>query len=466
MSNVQDAPGTSTVITNRLGVALGAMLPVLQVLGVSAGVYFLAEAAAPHDASAQTASTRPPPRTGAKITTETTTPGTAIHQESDDASRVHDSYQPKGIELGEFLLLPKVDIDELYNTNFFASETDKKSEFVTAIRPEVKLRSRFREHALNVAVQAEQYLNRTYTGDNRLDLQAEADGRYDFSADTQGTGYVRLFSQHEDRGSPDDTRGRKPALTRGAINRYGVKHQFGRFTVGGDVGLNRRVFDSVETSAGTVISSRDRDRWESEAKVRGGYEFIPGYAAITEVTVNSRRYDDRLDRRGFERNSHGYRLETGVGIDVSQLIRGDFLVGYLQQDYRDPRLKDPQGLSFRATFNWTPSTLTVVVPSLERTVNETTTTGASAMVRNGLSLLVRHELERNIVLTGYAGAFYDQYTGVGQSSWTYEGRARTTYAFTPELYVAGELAYRQKDSEIAGQSYDQAVLLLRLGLQM
>ncbi|WP_448188433.1 outer membrane beta-barrel protein [Azospirillum sp. sgz301742] len=464
MSNVQDAPGTSTVvITNRLGAALGA---VLQVLSVGAGMYFVAEAAAPHDALAQTASPRPVPRTGAKITTETTTPGAAAPEQTDDSTRVHDSYQPKGIELGEFLLLPKIDVDEMYNTNFYATENDKKSEFITAIRPELKLRSRFREHALNVVVQAEQYLHRKYTHDNRLDLQAEADGRYDFSTETQANGYVRLFSQHEDRGSPDDTRGLEPAQTRGAINRFGVKHQFGRFTVGGDVGLNRRVFNSVETSAGTTISNQDRDRWESEARVRGGYEFIPGYAAITEASINSRRYDDRFDRRGFERSSHGYRIETGVGVDVSQLIRGDFLVGYLQQDYRDPRLSDPQGLSFRATFNWTPSTLTVVVPSLERTVNETTTTGASAMVRNGFSLLVRHELERNIVLTGYAGVFYDQYSGLEQSSWTYEGRARATYAFTPELYVASELAYRQKDSQIVGQSFDQAVIMLRLGLQM
>jgi len=401
---------------------------------------------------------------GANVTSETN-PGDT-QTDRDDSERVHDSYQAKGYDLGQFLLLPKIELDETYNSNLFATKEDPKSDFVTTIRPEVKLRSRFEEHALNVSLLAEQYLHRRYTDDNRTDVQFEVDGRYDFSSEAQANYFGQAFVRHEDRGSPDDAGGTEPTQVTGLVNRASVKQQLGRYTMTGEVGADRRVFDDVSTSLGTVIPNSDRDRWELLARLRGSYEMFPGYAAVAEVSGNSRRYDEDRDRNGFDRDSSGYRVEGGVGVDVSRLIRGDFLVGYFKQDYRDNRFADPDGLSVRATFNWTPTPLTIIVPSIERTVFETTVAQASAMVRSGASLTVRHELARNIVLTGFTSAAYDEYDGVqNQDSWTYEVRGRVIYAFTPEFYVGSEVAHRMKDSDAPRGGYDQTTLMLRLGLQ-
>jgi len=401
---------------------------------------------------------------GAKITREADPEDKA--KSRDDSERLHDSYQPKGVDLGQFLFLPKLELDETYNTNLFATQTDKRSDFVTVIRPELKLRSRFKEHALNLSLLAEQYLHKRYNSDNRTDLQFDVDGRYDFSSETQATYFGQLFSRHEDRGSPDDVRGLEPTPISGFVNRGGFKHQFGRYTVVSEVGVDRRVFGSVSTAAGTTVRNADRDRWELLARLRGSYEMFPGYAAVTEVSGNRRIYDDSRDRAGFDRNSYGYRVEAGIGVDISQLVRGDFLVGYFAQNYRDARFKDPQGLSVRATFNWTPTTLTIIVPSFERSVNETTTASASGMVRNAFNLTVRHELERNIILTGYGSVAYDQFSGVkNRDAWTYEGRARVIYAFTPEVYTGGEVGYRNKRSQAETESFTQTTFMLRLGLQ-
>ncbi len=400
---------------------------------------------------------------GAKVTTETDPEDRTSRT---DAERVHDSYQPRGVDLGSFLVLPRLEIDGQYNSNLFATERDERGDFLSVIRPELRLRSRFREHAINLSLLAEQYLHRRYSQDNRTELQLEADGRYDISRETQANYFGQLFSRHEDRGSPDDIQGEEPTPTQGMVNRGGLKHQFGRYTVQGEVGLDRRTFGEVDTALGTSISNSDRDRWEMLGRLRGSYEIFPGYAAVTEVSANTRRYDDSSDRNGFNRDSHGYRVETGIGVDLSQLVRGDFLVGYFSQDYQDNRFSDPSGVSMRATFNWTPSTLTIVVPSLERSVNETTRRGVSSMVRNSASLTIRHELERNIVLTGFGSVSYDQFEGVDDmNAWTYEARARAIYAFTPEIYTGGEIGYRDKRSERAGDSYQQTVFMLRLGLQ-
>lgn len=384
-----------------------------------------------------------------------------------DDERLHNAYQPKGLEFGQFLLLPKIEFDEAYNSNLFATQNDVKDDFVTIIRPEMKLRSRFKEHALNITAQAEQFLHRRYTDDNRLEAELSIDGRYDFSSDTQANIFQQFYSRHEERGSPDDARGVKPTPTRGMVNRTSAKHQVGRYTFVGEVGADRRAFENVSTSLGTLVPNEDRDRWEFVTRGRAAYEMFPGYAAVAELSANTRRYDEDFDRYGFQRDSHGYRAETGIGVDVSQLIRGDFLVGYFSQNYKDPRLKDPKGLSVRAVFNWTPTTITIIVPALERSVAETTKFGASAIVRTTASVTMRHELERNILLTGYASVAYDDVRGLSNNdAWTYEARARATYAFSPELFAGGEIAERIKRSQLSGESFNQTVLMLRLGLQL
>lgn len=383
-----------------------------------------------------------------------------------DGERVDDSYQPKGIDLGSFLLLPQVETEQSYNTNVFAQETSQKGDFVTRIAPEFRLRSRFSNHALNFTGRVEQYLYREYTSDNHLDGLALIDGRYDIERNWEVNLVSENFRRSEDRGSPDDVGGEKPTLTYGTVNRIGTKYQAGRYTFGGEFSANRRIFEDVDTSTGTTINNGDRNRWEYQALGRGSYEMFPGYLAVLEASANKREYDSRLDDAGFDRSSSGYRIEAGVGLDISQLIRGDFLVGYFQQNYEDPRYKDPRGPSIKATFNWTPSRITVVVPSIERTVLETTMTRAAAMVRTGASLLVRHEYQRNIVLTGFGSVNYDEYEGINQASVTYEARARVIYALAPEYYVGGEVGYRRRNSEIDGQSYGQGVVALRLGLRI
>lgn len=384
----------------------------------------------------------------------------------DDPSRTDDSFQPKGIELGSFLLLPQLENELTYNSNVFAQETGGKSDLILRVAPEFKLRSRFSSHALNITARAEQYLFKTYTSDNHLDAGVLVDGRYDLERGAEITNVLDLNQRYEDRGSPDAVGGKHPTLTYAMQNTLGGKKQMGRYTVSGELQNARRLFNDSDTAAGTSINNSDRDRWEHSAMLRGSYEMFPGYSAVAEIRGNTRRYDDRVDDAGLNRSSKGYQVNAGIGVDISQLIRGDFLLGYYQQDYEDNRLRDPRGLSFRAAFNWTPTRMTVVVPSLERTVLETTQGSTSAMVRSNLSLLVRHELQRNIILTGSGSVSYDEFKGINKSSWTYETRGRVLYAFSPEVYVGGEVGFRSRESELAGQSYQQLITSVRFGLRM
>lgn len=384
----------------------------------------------------------------------------------DDSNRVNESYQPKGIEAGSFLFFPKIEIDGMYNSNVFAQETDKKADTLLRVSPDFQFRSRFTNHELNVAAKAERYIYDTYSSDDRTDLSANVDGRLDIERSWEATLNLDAYKRGEDRGSPDAAGGVKPTPTYGMTANVGTRREQGRFVFAASGKLTRRTFDNVETSNNTTVNNHDRDRWEYVGQVRTEYAVYDVVSVVGVAELNQRDYDDRLDDSGFARSSNGFRLESGVSVDISQVIKGDVTAGYFEQDYDDARLKSPSGFGFRARLNWTPTRMTVVVPSLEREVDETISQNVSGLVRTSGGVLVRHELQRNLVLTANANVRHEKYEGTAERAWNYEARFRGTYAFSPEFFTAGEVAYRDRNSTRVNSSHEQWTMMLRVGARI
>ncbi len=400
---------------------------------------------------------------GAKITTDTTPPTNA--RENDDVEQLADRYQPKGITLGKFLLLPKIEFDQTYNDNVFATESDKKADFISIIRPEMSLRLREATYSWNTNVSIEANRYHKYKDDNNIQGRLVTDGLYEFNRSFEVSGSYIFSALAEERGSDEAVQGKEPTKVWVNDARVGSKMRQGRYTFAVDGGATKSAHDNVQATMGTIDNS-DRDRTQYLVSGRASYEIFPGYAAVLAASVNQRDYDRTLDRGGYNRDSSGYRVEGGIGVELAQTVRGDLLIGYLSQDYKDKRFEDPAGLAFKASFNWTPSRLTLVVPTLERSVQETTMLNVSGMVRTSASVLVRHEYARNILLTGFAGVFHDEFKGINRDSLLYEARGRVTYAFDENVFVSGELAHRTKDSQLPGRNFNQNFIGLRLGLQM
>jgi hypothetical protein len=383
-----------------------------------------------------------------------------------DVNRVSEAYEPKGIEVGNYLLFPEIDVDETFNTNVYATQSNAKPDFLTTVTPQFRAQSRFENHALNFNGQASKVHYLTYSGDNHLDGNLGTDGRIDVTKTAEITARADVHAGHEDRSNPNAVSGAlKPTPTHGVTSLLGAKDEFGHLTLSGQAGVDRLDFENVGTNSGIDVDNKARDRTESTLVQRAAYEFKPSYSAVLQTTENDRSYD-RADITGISRDSQGYRVEGGLAVDISQLVKGDLLVGYMDQKYRSSAYQDSSGLAMRFALNWTPTTLTLVVPALAREVQETTQTGASGMIHTDVSVLVRHELQRNIILTSFSDVSQDNYTGLGQTSRTFEERLGATYALSPELYLRGEVDQKIRKSDIDTVSYSQTTVMARIGLRM
>jgi hypothetical protein len=384
-----------------------------------------------------------------------------------DQTLVANQYQPQGIKVGQFLIFPDASLAEASDSNIYAVENDVKSDWITKVNPKARVESQFKRHALNFGVDLEHEMYAKHTDDDQTNVRLNANGRYDLTNDSELNFASFVGWVHEDRGSPDAVNGKEPTPYMLATLDAGGKTTQGRWLYALSGNGKRYDFDNVSTSAGTTIDNDNRDRDEMSLTGRVGYEFVPGYFALGQLTGDKVSYDDSVNAGGVDRSSTGYNAQTGIGVDVTQLIRGDFLVGYFSTDVDDPSASDPSGLSVKAVFNWTPTKQTLVVPSLSREAMETTKANSSAMVRTGASVLVRHELRRNIIVSAYAGADHDEYEGLDGDAWTYQGRGSATYAFNENLYTGLDLSIRDKQQDDnLGTNYTETVIMARIGVRM
>src|SRR5579885_3329049 len=103
-------------------------------------------------------------------------------------------YDALGIRLEEFFLYPRLELDESYNDNIFATSSGAKSDFITDLKPRLDLVSNFGRHAFNLSAGADIGWYATHSTENYQDAFTSASGRYDIdqgrhTVDNAGLGY-------------------------------------------------------------------------------------------------------------------------------------------------------------------------------------------------------------------------------------------------------------------------------------
>ena len=229
-------------------------------------------------------------------------------------------------------------------------------------------------------------------------------------------------------------------------------------------------FDYDDVATTTVpVNNDDRDRTESNLSLRVGYEIVPEYEAFALLSGNVKAYDSAVDDGGFDRDTHGVRLDVGARIDLGGIVFGDVFIGYRFQDYEDSQLKSIDGLNFGTAMVWNVTPLTTLNGNILRVLEETTTAGASGFVATTLSVSADHELLRNLLLNGSLGVTQNNFKGTSQEDMIYTAGIGAKYMINRYLYASMNYNYTQKDSDIDGggdSDYKTNVVTLRLELQL
>ncbi|MBE0530829.1 MAG: outer membrane beta-barrel protein [Rhodospirillales bacterium] len=378
-------------------------------------------------------------------------------------SRARPEYDPLGVRLGGFFLYPKAEITEFYRDNIFYRDSNKESDFVTVLSPELLLKSNWNNHALNFFAGADVGRHLDNTAENYEDWHAGFDGRVDIDRSFNVSGGFQYAEKHENRSSPTSQTGASEPVT---YTEYGpsaaITKRFNRLSMrlGGDL----TVLDYKDTTAndGTHLEQDTRDRMETEQNFRLGYEIAPQYEAFVRAAINQREYDNPGTTN---RDSDGWETRAGIALDLGGLMFGNVFVGYMSQDFDDPTLKTIDGASFGGDLTWNPTRLTTAKFLVQRTIEETTLGGAAGALSTLFRAGVDHELLRNVILSANAEYENNDYEGISREDDIIALGAGGDYLLNRYLRLRLSYTYETRDSTAADSDYDTNTVFLRLVTQ-
>lgn len=376
--------------------------------------------------------------------------------------RPRPDYDPLGVRLGGFLFHPGFAVRQEFNSNVFATQRNRISDFITVLQPSFNLQSDWNNHSLGFYGGASIGRYWDETNENYEDFTLGTSGRLDVTRDTQLFGALSYRLLHEERSSPDDVGGREPTRYSIASAMLGAQHRLNRLAFRLDGTADRYRFRNTKAFGGGSIDQSGRDRDQFGLKLRTSYEFAPLREVYLLTGVNKRRYQEARDNAGFDRDSKGFEIAAGILYDLTGVTFLDLFVGYSEQDYQDRRLKTARGVSGGLKLIWNVTRLTTVTGLLSREIEETTQLGASSYFATKSEVRIDHELQRNVIVSGHVGYQNDDFEGIRRDDDYYRVGVGARYLINRNFSAEGGYTFRKRDSNVTNADFNENVIYLRL----
>jgi hypothetical protein len=376
-------------------------------------------------------------------------------------SRARPDYDPIGLRLGGFLLYPELAVQESYSSNIFATSTNERSDFITAIEPSLNLKSNWNNHALNFKADAQILKYADHSSEDQDNYSFGTDGRLDIQRDSRVYGGATYAVRHESRYSPNDLGAREPTKYDVFSANLSPEKDFNRLSVRLDGNLDRFSYSNATSGAGATILEDQRDRTEYQIGIKPTYELAPLRQIYGLFAYNWRDYDSNSSF-GFNRDSTGFTLAVGARYDITGILFADVYLGYREQDYDDPRLPAAQGPAGGAKLTWNVTRLTTVTGLVTREIQETILAGSSSYFATKAEARVDHELLRNLILNGSLGYENDDFEGINRNDNFVVLGLGAKYLINRNFALSGGYSFRTRSSDAADVDFDEHITFLRL----
>ena len=372
-------------------------------------------------------------------------------------------YKAEGAKIRAFRLKPTLSLVEKFDDNIYSTNSGETSDSITVISPDIRLESDWSRHALDFHANGDFGIYNDKTSENFDDYSAGVNLRLDAFRETFITAGLDFQKKHEDRGSPDNNSSSvEPTEYNELTGKVGFYRGLRKLSMKVDGEVTTLNFDNGLTAANAVINNDNRDRNQYKSSVRLGYEFMPDYQAFVKGTYNARSYDNTAT---LDRNSDGLEFTVGTSVNLGGKSKGEVFVGYMQQKYDAATLEDIDGISFGANILWNATKLTSVRTSIDRSIEETSTTTSSGYIATVYSVALEHELMRNVLIgskIGFATNDYVSLTAIERNDDILMAAAQATYLINRNVGFNVKYTHQDRDSNIANQDYTKNIISIGL----
>jgi hypothetical protein len=367
--------------------------------------------------------------------------------------RQQPGYEPVGIRAGSWMFNPAVMAGGFYDSNVFASNTAKQSDFAAIIEPSLRAHTLWERHGIDLKLDTQTTIYQQNSSLDQTNASLKGNAWFDITHDLAVLTNFQIAHLNEGVGSltsPSNAIAPTPYnLLSGDVS---VRKQFNRLAASVGVRVDSYDYGNTRAQDGTVINQDSRDGQIYTVHGRVDYAFSPVLGWFGGVEGNQRNI---RGVPGQSLDSNGYRALSGVTLGLSNLVSGEIGAGYVQQRFDDPTIGTIEGPSYRAKLTWRPTRLLDVHFKAEQLVTETSDTSSTGVLANALQLGADYELRRNIILSVNGGYEIDRFFGEVRKDRVTTTNAGIKYLMNRYSAVSLYHRYTSRNSSTPTFSYDK-----------
>ena len=379
-------------------------------------------------------------------------------------ARDETAYDPTGIRVGGFILLPSVELRGGYTSNAAQTASGGPSGTLT-VAPDILLKSDWASNEFQFRLKGayEYFTDTTVAADPNL--YVEANGRIDLPSDwalrlkTDYTYETETTNQLGYPGRADQAPGVNTydagATLDGAVGRMVVQL---RGTV------TYTSYDDIAIDDVSVTQAY-LDNTLINTAARLGYQATPAVAPFVEVQLSNRVFNNPTDPFGYSRDSQGITLRGGIAYSADPILKGEIALGWRHETYTDSRFQPFDLPTIDASLIWSPSPLTQVALVAATSIDPATDINASSTIVYDVGLSVERYVRRNFTLAGDLGWQHQHYIDADVNEITYEAGIQGTWKLNREAWIVGRLQQEYFASAVEGGSYPTTTATIGLRLQ-
>jgi hypothetical protein len=389
----------------------------------------------------------------------------ALPQGAGVLDRARPEYDAIGLPVGTFLLFPTFVTSVSNDDNIFRTPGATVSDVFWTFSPRLDLRSQWSQDFLQFYGQADGYQYDSHDTESRTNWVGGGAAEVSLAPGTVVDAKASYFGTHESRGSPDIS---SAALSPTAYSLFhtdvSILNQPGPLGLSAGVSYDRHVYDPTALIGGGQVDNADRNSRIVETFGKVSYDLQPGNSVFARASYNTRDFDLQFDRNGFQHSSDGYRLDGGLQMLFSPLIKGTVYLGYLQQNFAAP-LHSVSGFDFGSQIDWYVTELMTFHLTTSRILTDTTIAGASNEDQRSIQGSVDYELLRNLILQASVGYENDNFKGAGRTDHL------TTFGLGAEYFLDKRIGFYTRydhsgrDSTVGGGDFADNLVSAGITLQ-
>ena len=367
--------------------------------------------------------------------------------------RPRSGYDAKGIDLGGFRLFPRAAVSESYDDNIFADDDDEEADLITTVSAALLAQSQWSRHELAIAARLRHQRFLDNDEQDRTEYFLRPSLRLDLAERSEATLTAEYSRRVVGRDDPEDAGNEDPT-------------EFDRFYSRAEViGRANRLFFGIngEVRRDDYISSGDDDRDRTEVRfgLPLGYEVSAKTDVVLEPFFRLRDFDE-LDDTGADRDARAAGATIGIDTEVTSLVHVNFDIGFIANDFEDPRFDDSVDLIFGGEAIWYATAMTTVKARALRQDIATGEPGASSKTQSTFGIEVQHELQRNVLLGVQARYINDDFRNLNREDDRAIVGLGAEYLLNRYVSVAADYRYEQRWSDAAGEDFNRNIVTLGL----